>query len=206
LVKLKVTVPGEAEPVQMMAKVSRCVSLTTALEGERLPGVGLEFFCLSGEALARWDRFILKARKLYQDHPEADGYVMAGLLLSGVQPDPAPASPAESCSESKATTNLIFRAHTLERLEDFVRHELPAGQIDIKIPYRVGTNARVNLRVVHPGTREEFALPGTAVAREDGEGVLVRFDEAVTQMIGLFKEFVRTGEPPAERREWPCTA
>ncbi len=205
LIKLRVHLPGEETPVIMMAKVSRCVPLTRALEGDRLPGVGLEFFCLTGEALARWDRFIMKARKLHQQHPDADGYALAGLLETGGDPSilaDTPAAPADRSS----TTNLIFRAHTMERLESFLRYDLPSGQFDIRIPYHLPPRAPVNLRVIHPITREEFSLPGVAFDREEGEGVLVRFDDTAKSLVPLFKSFVRTGEPPENRSGILCTA
>ncbi len=206
LVKLRVALPGEPSPVLMMAKVSRCVALGGALEGERLPGVGLEFFCLTGEALARWDRFIMKARKLHRQYPGADGYALAGILESGAESLAQPEQPPEPRGACCTTTNLIFRAHTLERLHDFLRHDLPAGQFDIKIPYHLTPNAPVNLRIIHPTTREEFSLPGRAFDREQGDGVLVRFDDAAMGLVALFKEFVRTGEPPDKRRQDACTA
>jgi hypothetical protein len=204
LLKLKIKLPREEEWIRMLAKVSRQVPAFEALTGDGLPGVGLEFFCLTGEALAKWDRFVQEARRIHDSMPDLDGYAVYNALEMGVNADRTYAQRPISTSKKDNHTNLIFRAHTMNRLEKFLDEDLPTGRFDIRIPYRLAQNARVSLRIIHPNTYEEFSLPGIATQGEDKKGITVVFDAIDDAMSQGFREFVLSGEAPPEPMEDIC--
>lgn len=220
LMQVRITLPGDTRPLDMMAKVARRMGLETALVDGRMPGIGLEFFCLSNDVIERWDRFVLAAADRMYDTPGVTSYELFRLLVrepirldgpaikaaiaqteanaasnsagaSGAKPMPSAAARKAQSNQS----NLIYRAANAEKLEKFMKEELTNGLFPMKIPYRMEENVATTLRVIHPATQEEFLIPGRILAGAEKDAYNIHFDQKGPQVLKAFERFIATGRP-----------
>lgn len=213
LIQIRVLLPGETVPLDMMARVTRRVPTWQALNEGRMPGVGLEFFCLDESVVAHWDQFIAEAGYVHESVPDMDAFSLGRelLRLRAARPSgrlaeaaqrtypggPGGASslmPPHLAAPRPAVSSFIYRAQNLERLERFMREELGDGNFALTLPYEVTLGAAANLRVIHPLSLEEFILPGILAAGPAPGRYLLRFTQTLSDVNDDFHAFIRTGQ------------
>lgn len=151
VLQVRILLPGNLMPLEVLARVVRRVTPWTALTERSAPGIGLEFFCVSTHVLTRWEELFRTVVVLSMGPPSPNGYTLFR-KLSQEPPSRAllEAVPVRPLTEKQIAdrSNLIFRAHTLNRLEQFLDDELMTGQFKLRIPYRFQNGTPVTLRVV----------------------------------------------------------
>lgn len=192
LIQIRVQVPRVEGPLKMMGKVARWVPVWPALCTGRLPGLGIEFFCVSNEALRHWEHFIQQAAALRGHQPNIDAFALRQVLESGEFSQLLEPKPRRQEGQDDRS-NLIFRARTLDRLKAFASEELSMGSFQLNIPYPMKERLEVNLRVIHPQTEEEYTLSGRIHQGGDNGSYLIKFDGPGTGVRSHFDAFVKNG-------------
>lgn len=208
LLQVRVRLPGDPAPLEMMARVVRREAPWTSLQRAQLPGVGMEFFCLSEDVLRRWDGLIRSAQGLLDETPHLDAFSLSrqlALTLPSEQDEArreggppstlgAPRPPSSRRKKTASGSVYILRAQNLERLERFVTEELTQGFFCLGLPYEIKTQEPASLRVIHPHTQEEFVLHGRLEHGSKDVRSELRFEGLDNTILRAFQSFIQTGQ------------
>lgn len=197
LLQVRIRLPGETDRLEVMARVTRRESPWAALVGGKLPGVGLEFFCMDDASVARWDRFVSEATALEREAPQLDPFELGRRLAKG---DRRPIIPQVDQKTGKVpeqnVSNFIFRVQNLERLSRFMQQELNDGRFGLNLPYEVAPDSPARLRIIHPMSLEEFILQGSVQPNAGAERYVLCFDGQAAGLKDAFQQFISTGIAP----------
>lgn len=192
LVKLSFHVPG-GELVDIMAMVAHHTSLTTE-EGE-LPGMGVNFFAMSGAAKTQWETFVSRLRS----DPEFAAEI---------------AKPRKRVKTQRRHLRRVacFLVQMGEKaaLEAFHTRDISLGGMFLTMPEPAAVRKFLELILVHPETKEEFHLTGQVVRIHDEgpveeQGLAVKFDELPPAREAALLTFIESGynhlEPVAQAQQ-----
>ncbi len=205
LLQMRLHLPGGDAPLEMMARVARRVSLDEALQGSRLPGVGLEFYCLSNRVVSDWEDFIRRVSRIAAtlDHPSSCTVTRVLESTEEASADSLPAaSKRQTAHNGQADRpNLIFRPYTMERMQRFLTNELLKNTFNLFLPYHIDNNSKVNLRVIHPRTDEEFVIEGFITQRKKGD-YFIDFVNTGESIAPRFRAFMSTGSAHQQQESY----
>ena len=172
LLQLRFAPPGTPLDVDLdvMCMVAR--TIPAGDPSGRGPGIGVDFFSLSKEAKAHWERFIaaLKVQPM-EIRPGGDVNPRVWIQPTRHTGDLPPAGEANRTQQPQreAGKGVVFlRFATREAVEAFARTELPKGTLFLRTPLLKDVGENVEVVVVHPETDDEFRLEGTVVGRVVG--------------------------------------
>lgn len=180
--ELELSLPEPRATISVTAMVARQADLIRP-DGQRIPGIGLDFFLFDAQAKAHWHQYLRHLREAPAPTPEEPAAPAAALAPEG-RDDDAP--------------TFIIKPRDLGRLWAFYRGELSKGLVRIETPVPKPIGTPVELLVVHPNSQAEWILSGK-VARATP---LTRMGRPVLEigLVGLggdlkaaFRNFVATG-------------
>lgn len=182
--ELELSLPQPRATISVTAMVTRLADLVRP-DGQRIPGIGLDFFLFDAQAKAHWQQYLKHLRDVGERVPEVPvAEVMAPPRLAMQGDEEAP--------------TFIIKPRDLGRLWAFYRGELSKGVVRIETPVPKPIGTPVELLVVHPNSQAEWILSGQ-VARATP---LSRMGRPVLEigLLGLgaelksaFRNFVATG-------------
>lgn len=182
--ELELSLPQPRATISVTAMVTRLADLVRP-DGQRIPGIGLDFFLFDAQAKAQWQQYLKHLRDVGERVPEVPvAEVMAPPRLAMQGDEEAP--------------TFIIKPRDLGRLWAFYRGELSKGVVRIETPVPKPIGTPVELLVVHPNSQAEWILSGQ-VARATP---LSRMGRPVLEigLVGLgaelksaFRNFVATG-------------
>lgn len=192
LIKLSFHVPG-GELVDVMGMVAHHISV--AGDAGELPGMGVDFFAMSGEAKSRWEGFV-----------------------SRLATDPGFATEMAASRKKVATQRrhlrrvacFLVQVKEKEQLDAFHTRDISLGGMFLTMPEPQVVRKFLELILVHPETGEEFHLTGQVVrihdqGPEEGHGLAVKFDELPSSREAALLTFVESGynhlEPVAKAQQ-----
>lgn len=198
LLQVRIRLPGEAERLELMARVARRDAPWAALAGGKLPGVGLEFFCMDDTTVARWDRFVAEAEARLEEQPTLNGFQLGRALAEEERRvELPPRSTRGPKTQHQNISNFIYRAQNLEGLARFMNGELREGRFPLNLPYEVPVDSPARLRVIHPMSLEEFILQGNMQPGQGAERYALYFEAVSEPLRSAFQSFVETGLAPS---------
>ena len=192
LIKLTFHVPG-GEQVDVMAMVAHHTSVAT--DAGELPGMGVDFFALSGEAKSSWEKFVSRM--------DADPGFAASLSK------PRQKVPTQRRHLRRVACFLV-QVGDKEHLDAFHTRDISLGGMFLTMPEPLAVRKFLELILVHPETSEEFHLTGQVVRVHDqGEveehGLAVKFDELPASREAALLTFIESGynhlEPVARAQQ-----
>ena len=192
LIKLSFHVPG-GELVDVMAMVAH----HTSLPGENgdLPGMGVDFFAMSGEARSRWEGFV---SRLATD---------PGFAAELAKPRKKVATQRR---HMRRVACFLVQVKEKEALDAFYTRDISLGGMFLTMPEPQAVRKFLELILVHPETSEEFHLTGQVMRiHEQGpveeHGLAVKFDELPPSRLAALLTFVESGynhlEPVAQAQQ-----
>lgn len=171
VVQLRFSLPGIGD-VDVMCMVARSLPAGQAPG----PGFGVDFFALSKDSKARWERFVgeLRARAAIDGldvPPSPNGAVALPLRRAGgpaggrAPPPPPPADDDAPVPCDAHGSVFLLKLADRAALRAFVDDELERGGFFLKTSLVRELGDRIDVVLVHPDTDEEFHVDGTVVRR-----------------------------------------
>ena len=192
LVKLSFHVPG-GEIVDVMAMVAHHTSVPS--DAGDLPGMGVDFFAMSGEAKSRWEGFV---SRLASD---------PGFAAELAKPRKRVATQRR---HMRRVACFLVQVKEKAELDAFHTRDISLGGMFLTMPEPEVVRKYLELILVHPETSEEFHLTGQVVRIHDQgpveeHGVAVKFDELPASREAALLTFIQSGynhlEPVARAQQ-----
>lgn len=147
------------------------------------PGMGVDFFTLSGEAKERWDDFVEDLSLQDQAAPSGDQDLTW-------QPVRRRHSRHRSC--------FLVRLREKEGLRAFYTRDIGAGGMFLSTPTPDDTEREVDVVLVHPQSEQEYPLTAQVVRVANSEssperGVAIAFERLSTSEEVALLAFIETG-------------
>ncbi|MEW5851688.1 MAG: PilZ domain-containing protein [Myxococcota bacterium] len=187
LVRLRVTIPTEPEPLDMLGVVAHVVGVG---HPQRVPGAGIQFYGLSQHAQQRWERFIHHIRR---SRPES---THQSILMA-----PVDAADPVRRAYPRFAAELVVRLADDGELRECMTQNVSVGGMFLTTPVDVPEGTELLIHLVHP--RTGAWLPMNVVVRrrvrEGGRsGLGVEITEPAPEFQALLEEFyaVGTAEDP----------
>jgi hypothetical protein len=112
----------------------------------RAPGVGLQFYAVSGEARQRWDRFV---QWVARSHPDS--------LETPVKPVPA-APDSVNRQFPRIRVSLSVRAQSIRDLDPLVTEDVSRGGMFLRTGLDIPIGSELRLLVTNPLTGQTVAV------------------------------------------------
>lgn len=171
--------PADRHLVQLIVKLPDGPLPATAFVSRRVPdrGAGLEMFALSAQSKERWDAFIDSLEGRPESHP--------------------------TTATTPELATFLVRLRSEKRLQEFLEKNYESGGLYMATPVIKEAGAEIALAVIHPLTEQEYQLLGrvTRVHKQAPKGMEVEILGRDPKSKAAFREFVKTGLPPAMKKK-----
>src|SRR5579859_6528189 len=128
--------------------------------GERIPGIGVQFYALDGNTRDAWEAFVRHVEMNYPKSPD-----QAPLRLPrGSTPEPV------RRRFERHTAVLEGSPATLEELEEIYTRDVCTGSMFIPTKLNLPVGTRIVVHVKHPDSGQPYLLEATVLHRKDSPG------------------------------------
>jgi hypothetical protein len=162
LLRLRMDPSDGGEPIVGHGMVVRVVSAAEAEAIGTEPGMGIEFFGFGGAPRARWEALL-------------DRLASSGAADAKRRSQPSPALQPLVCEAAHKLPRrddvlLLLRTDNVEQLYEICNVHIPSGSMFVRTSVALPPGASVDLRIVHPLSRDVYDLRGMVERVRRGTG------------------------------------
>lgn len=189
LVQLRVTLLPAEDELDLLAVVVHSLGHAQAQLRGGAPGMGMQFYGLTGAVRDRWERYVRKLEELHR--AQAPG-------LPWMRPAATPADPVRR-QHQRYPAKFTVRLRDVNKLYEFLSRDISVGGVFLLAEEPLPVGDELVLLIVHPTTGEEFSVHGEVVrsVEEPPElaGMGVRFTNIDEDCVDRFRGFIESGLP-----------
>ena len=180
LVRVRLRIPDTGQELRLLEVVVHLIKWDSDHGARKGPGMGLNFYGLSGDVRDKWDGFVSRATALNDaqslDGP-ADRFPEVAKLVAPIRRH-----------HPRAVGQFQVRMDTVHELHNVLSRDISAGGSFLHHPDLLPPRTRLQLTFVHPIDGSEFVL----------EAMIVRVVEAPPEERGMGVEFLDCSEDQRE--------
>ncbi len=190
LVQLRATMLPDDQDIELLAVVVHSLGHAKAQARGGAPGMGMQFYGMSGARRDRWEAYIRRIEALHKVRAPGVPWMEA--------PPDAPNDPVRRRHPRYPATFKV-RLRDVSKLYEFLTRDISVGGVFLLAEEPLPKGSELVLAIVHPSTGEEFSVSGEVVRRVEGPaqeaGMGVRFVDVDEDCVDRFREFIETGVP-----------
>lgn len=215
LLRIKIELESQLEPIEVHGMVVHSVSPDEAAENNGQPGMGVEFIAFGGAPRERWETFLrsamadtqlaqataqetAKATELHRSSAAAAPMPAAPPSHQSTAPNHSTTPHQGSMRKAVVTTVFPIPVQSADQLYEIYERELVAGVMFVCTPEQLSLGDRVTMRLIHPGNKSTFDLHGKVQKVHDNPqypGLSVALRPSTMARRDKFRSFIEAGLP-----------